>query len=190
MDDGNAKGSKPALVVVDVQRAFDAPEWGRRNNPAAEARIAELLEAWRAAAAPIYHIRHTSNGPDGLFQAGSEAHDFKPEAAPRSTEPVIEKRVHSAFIGTDLERRLREAGATGIVVAGLTTDHCCSTTVRMASDLGFETTIVSDATATYDRSAGPGATLPAELIHETALASLRDEFADVLPTVEAIELLR
>jgi len=95
----------PTLLVIDVQRAFDDPAWEERNNPDAEKRVRELLAAWRAAGAPLVHVRHESASPDGLFRRGTTAFEFKPEAEPLPGEPVVEKRVNSAFIGTDLEER-------------------------------------------------------------------------------------
>jgi nicotinamidase-related amidase len=175
----------PTLLLIDVQRAFDDPSWPPRNNPDAERRVAELLAAWREHDAPVIHVRHESAADDGLFRRGTPAFDFKPEAEPYAGEPVVDKRVNSAFIGTDLERRLREAGVTTVVVAGLTTDHCCSTTARMAGNLGFETWFVADATAAHAR-----AEFDAETIHRTALASLDGEFCEVVDTAEAIRRLR
>ena len=174
----------PTLLLIDVQRAFDDPRWPERNNPDAEARIADLLAAWRQADAPVVHVRHESAEPDGLFRRGTDAFEFKREAAPREDEPVVEKRVNSGFIGTDLEERLRAAGAETVVIAGLTTDHCCSTTARMAGNLGFETWFVSDATATHARGE-----FDAETMHRTALASIDGEFCEVLDTAEAIRRL-
>ena len=176
---------KPTLIVIDVQRAFDDPAWPERNNPGAEARVADLLAAWRGAGAPLVHVRHESAAPEGLFRRGTDAFEFKPEAAPLPGEPVVEKRVNSAFIGTDLERRLRDAGAETVVVAGLTTDHCCSTSARMAGNLGFETWFVADATATHARGE-----FDAETIHRTALASIDEEFCEVLDSAEATRRLR
>jgi nicotinamidase-related amidase len=180
----------PTLLVIDVQRAFDDPAWGARNNPDAEERVAEALAAWRAEGAPIIHVRHRSAVPDGLFVEGTEAFEFKPQAQPQDGEPVITKDVNSAFIGTDLEQRLRADGSGPVVIAGLTTDHCVSTTTRMAGNLGFDTWLLEDATATFDRRAPDGEPLPAELIHRTALASLHGEFAQVISTREAILSLR
>src|SRR5215213_11180579 len=176
----------PTLLLIDVQRAFDDGSWGPRNNPQAEQRIAEALAAWRAAGAPVIHVRHRSAEPGGRFVPGTPAFDFKPEAEPREGEPVITKDVNSGFIGTDLEARLREAGAQTVVLAGLTTDHCVSTTARMAANLGFETWVLGDATATHDRRGPGGELLPAELMHRSAIASLHDEFAEVLPTSDAL----
>lgn len=175
---------KPTLLLIDVQRAFDDPAWPERNNPDAEARIADLLAAWREQGAPVVHVRHESAEPGGIFRRGSDAFEFKPEAQPRAGEPVVEKLVNSGFIGTDLEERLRAAGAETVVIAGLTTDHCCSTTARMAGNLGFETWFVSDATATHARGE-----FDAETMHRTALASIDDEFCEVLDSAEAIRRL-
>jgi nicotinamidase-related amidase len=176
---------QPTLLVIDVQRAFDDPSWPERNNPDAEARIVALLAAWREASAPVVHVRHESVEKDyELFRRGTESFEFKPEAVPLPGEPVVEKQVNSGFIGTDLEERLRAAGAETVVIAGLTADHCCSTTARMAGNLGFETWFVSDATATYARG-----DFDAETIHRTALASIDEEFCEVLDSREAIRRL-
>jgi nicotinamidase-related amidase len=175
----------PTLLVIDVQRAFDDASWPPRNNPEAEARIAGLLAAWRAAGAPVVHARHESLEPEGLFRRGTPSFEFKDEAAPLPGEPVVEKTVNSAFIGTDLERMLRDAGAETVVIAGLTTNHCCSTTARMAGNLGFETWFVSDATATHDLGE-----FEAETMHRVELAALDDEFCEVLDADEAIRRLR
>jgi nicotinamidase-related amidase len=175
----------PTLLVIDVQRAWEDPAWPERNNPEAEARVADLLAAWREADAPLVHVRHESIESDGLFRRGTDSFEFKAEAAPLPGEPVVEKLVNSAFIGTDLEEQLRAAGAETVVIAGLTTDHCCSTTARMAGNLGFETWVVSDATATHARGE-----FDAETIHRTALASIDEEFCEVLDAREAIRRLR
>ena len=177
----------PTLIVIDVQRAFDDPSWGPRNNPAAEARVADALGAWRAAGAPIVHVRHSSSG---LFDPDADTFGFKPEATPLDGEPVVTKHVNSAFIGTDLEAQLRRSGVSSVALVGLTTDHCCSTTARMAGNLGFETWVLGDAMATFDRRAPDGSTLSADLMHRSALASLHDEFAEVLDTADAVSRLR
>jgi nicotinamidase-related amidase len=180
----------PTLIVIDVQRAFEDPAWGPRNNPEAERRIAEAIAAWRDRGAPVIHVRHRSTGADGLFVPGSAAFEFKPEARPGEGEPVITKDVNGAFIGTDLEARLREHGVEAVALVGLTTDHCCSTTARMAGNLGFETWVLADAMATHERRAPDGEIIAADVMHRTALASLDGEFAEVLDTATAIARLR
>jgi nicotinamidase-related amidase len=180
--------AQPTLIVVDVQRAMDDPDRGRRNNPEAEANIARALGAWRESSAPIVHVRHEE--PDSGFGRGTPGFEFKPEAEPLEGEHVITKNVNSAFIGTDLEARLRDDGVETVAIVGLTTDHCVSTTVRMAANLGFETWLLSDATATFDRAGPDGEVLDADLIHRVALTSLHEEFAEVLDTNEALGRLK
>ena len=179
----------PTLLVIDVQRAFDDPAWGERNNRGAEARVAEAIAGWRERGAPVIHVRHRSAEPEGTFVEGTPAFEFKPEAQPLDGEPVITKDVNSAFIGTDLEQRLRADGVTAVALVGLTTDHCCSTTARMAANLGFDTWVLGDAMATFARHTPDGELIDAETMHRTALASLHEEFAEVLDTETAIARL-
>lgn len=174
--------SSAALLVVDVQRAFENPRWGARNNPSAEANVARLLAAWRGSGRLVIHAHHRSQDPAGLFAPGQAGSEVKPEAKPERDEAVLFKEVNSAFIGTDLERRLEDAGVTHLVICGITTDHCVSTTARMAGNLGFETFVVSDATATFERTGPDGRHWTAEEMHQSALASLHEEFATVTDT--------
>jgi nicotinamidase-related amidase len=178
-----------ALIVIDVQQGFEDPRWGRRNNPDAESRVAALLAAWRAAGAPLFHVRHASRSPDGAFRPDGPGFAFKPEALPLEGEPVITKQVNSGFIGTDLEQRLRAAGIDTVVLCGLTTDHCVSTTARMAGNFGFTAYVAADATATHARTGPGGQRFSAEQMHATALASLHQEFAQVLDSAALIAAL-
>ncbi|MDQ0462891.1 nicotinamidase-related amidase [Caulobacter ginsengisoli] len=170
------------LLVVDMQMGFDDPAWGVRNNPAAEARVAALLAAWRAAGAPVIHVHHDSPSPAGRLRPGTPGNAPKPQARPLAGERLYRKRVNSAFIGTTLEADLRAAGAPALVIVGLTTNHCISTTARMAANLGFETIVVADATATFARANLDGRIRPADEVHNAALSDLKDEFAQVVDT--------
>ena len=180
---------KAALIVIDVQQAFDHPSWGARNNPQAEDNIAALLAAWRRSGRPLCHVQHDSTNPDSLLRRGAPGFRAKPQAQPLSGEPVIFKSVNSAFIGTNLEQRLRDAGIDTIVTCGITTDHCVSTTTRMAGNVGFDTYVVSDATATFERTGPDGQHFTAQQMHDTALASLHREFATVISTAALIAAL-
>jgi nicotinamidase-related amidase len=111
--------------------------------------------------------------------AGNEFNDL---VTPAEGEPIIKKHVNNAFIGTDLQAQLDSADITTLVIVGLTTDHCISTTTRMAGNLGYETFLAADATATFNKKGLDGQNYPAELIHETALASLNKEFATIVTT--------
>lgn len=175
-----------ALIVVDVQNGFDLPGWGARNNLDAEANVALLLAQWRRTGRPIHHVHHHSKAADGKFRPGTHGVTVKAEAVPLAGESIHVKQVNSAFIGTRLETDLRDAGIGTVVVVGLTTNHCVSTTVRMAGNLGFETFIVRDATATFERAALDGSMRPAAEVHESALSDLAGEFATVTQTAEVI----
>lgn len=109
---------------------------------------------------------------------------MKPEAEPHPGEPTLTKNVNSAFIGTDLQERLQSMGARTLVLVGLTTDHCVATTAPMAGNFGFDTYVVSDATATFERAGTRGQHYTAEEMHDTALASLNGEFASIVTTAD------
>ena len=175
------------LLLIDVQQAFNNPAWGARNNPNAEANIAILLAAWRAQGMPVCHVHHISKRPTSHFYLDKPGTVVKDEAAPLSGEPIFQKSVNSAFIGTDLEAHLRAHGATTLVLAGITTDHCVSTSARMAGNFGFNTFVVSDATATFERTGPDGRHWTAEVMHDTALASLNKEFATIVFTSDILE---
>jgi nicotinamidase-related amidase len=179
----------PALLLIDIQNGFDDPGYwgGDRNNPEAEKNAARLLQHWRTRKLPVFHIKHNSSDKQSRLAPGQKGNEIKDIVKPLEGEPVIGKNVNSAFIGTDLRERLDRQGIGSLVIVGLTTDHCVSTTTRMAGNLGFKTFVVSDATATFDRSGSSGEKFPASLIHDTALASLHGEFATVLTTDQLLK---
>lgn len=220
--------SRPtALLLIDNQSAFCHPEtvshWGTtRSNPLYEVNIRALITAFRAACSTsklpleVIHVFHSSVTP------GSPLHPLHPSqgirpldfAIPASdgSEPVFWKSVNSSFIGTKLEEHLREKGIRQLIIAGLTTDHCVSTTTRMAANLGVvdrfvgegpvkihadgthekdvkvdkgRIVLVSDATATFGKGG-----IDSETVHKVSVASLDGEFADVIGTEEVVKALR
>ncbi len=178
------KSNRPALILVDIQKGFDNINYwgGQRNNPDAELKASELLCSWRKYQLPVFHIQHCSSNPSSLLYETNAGNAFNELVTPIQGEVVIKKNVNSAFIGTDLQAQLEQANITTLVIVGLTTDHCISTTVRMAGNLGFETFLVADATAAFNKRGLDGQQYPAELMHETALASLSEEFATIVTT--------
>ncbi len=175
-----------ALLIIDVQQGFNEPYWGKRNNPDAESNIASLLSAWREHQLPIIHVRHCSVEPNSPLRPELPGNAFKPEAMPLPGEQQFSKSVNSAFIGTGLEQYLKQHDISSLVIVGLTTDHCVSTTTRMAANLGFEVTLVADATAAFDREGYNGVQYSAEDIHQINLVSLNGEFCRVRTTEQVL----
>ena len=174
------------MILIDIQQGFDDPRWGARNNPRAEANAARLLQAWREQQAPIFHVQHSSRIADSPLRPNQAGWEIKKEVAPQPGEARLTKNVNSCFIGTPLEQELHQRGISDLVLCGLTTDHCVSTSARMAGNLGFNVYISSDATATFDRKGADGKSYSAQQIHETALASLHEEFATVTTSDQII----
>jgi len=169
-----------ALVLIDLQLAIDDPSWGPRNNPGAEAAIAELLAAWRAQSLPIVHIRHDSTEPGSPYAPGSSGHAFKPEAMPRSGEIVIGKATNSAFIAPDLERALDAFGATTLVMCGVLTNNSLEASVRHGANLGYRIFVVADACWAVDKRDLEGKLWPAQDVHDLSLANMQGEYAEIV----------
>ncbi|CAI7578081.1 unnamed protein product [Penicillium bialowiezense] len=215
-----------ALILIDNQWGFKNPSttahWGgTRSNPQYEANIQALLSAFRAArsasATPleVIHVFHSSVSPGSPFHPSHPEGGIRPLefATPASdgSEPVFWKTVNSSFIGTGLEAHVRGKGFRQLIIAGLTTDHCVSTTTRMAANLGVvdyypdgpvrlradgthenelnvengRIVLVDDATATFSKAG-----IDPEIIHRVSIASLDGEFADALTTHTVVDALR
>lgn len=185
------KDKRPTLLLIDIQKGFLQEDvWGgHRNNKDAEIICQKLLNYWREYALPIIHIQHASTNPQSPLHPSQKGFEFQDDVQPISDELVITKNVNSAFIGTDLKDVLDDQNVSTLVIIGLTTDHCVSTTTRMAGNYGYEVFLVSDATATFDKKGQKGNVFAADLIHDTALASLNDEFASVIKSDELLRRL-
>jgi nicotinamidase-related amidase len=171
-----------ALLVIDVQRGFDDPVWGPRDNPACEANISALLDAWRERGWPVVFVRHDSTEDGSPLQPGRPGNEFK-TAVTGEPDLLVTKSTNSAFYGTpDLRAWLDEQGLGSVAVTGITTNHCCETTARMAGNLGYRVSFVIDATHCFDRAGPDGGLLDAATISRVTAANLHGEFADVVTT--------
>ena len=187
----NFKTKKPTLLLVDIQKAFLDKDYPgiKRNNPEAELICGKLLEIWRKKKFPIIHVRHSSHSVDSKLHESNPGFEFNDYVTPRVDELVLKKRVNSAFIGTDLKSILDKSNTEVLIIAGMTTNHCISTTVRMSGNLGFETYLISDSTACYNTKGINGEMIDCEVIYQAALASLNDEFGSVIDSLELISLI-
>lgn len=177
-----------ALILIDVQKGFHDPFWGKRNNPAAEGNIKLLLRFFRDASVSVIHIQHLSKESKSPLRPYQDGVEFMDDARPQFDEMVFQKSVNSAFIGTGLEKYLRDQKVQFLTMVGFTSDHCVSTSARMAANLGFSVTVISDATVAFQRSFS-GKTFNPDIVHEVSLASLSKEFAIIKDTNSAIASL-
>lgn len=185
-----SQSNNPVLIIIDVQNGIDDPYWGEsRNNPDAEMDIAELLEVWRKLQLPTVHVQHCSKEAASPFRPNQAGHDFKEIVQPFGTETIIQKTETSAFIGTNLEEHLRSRGYETLVITGVITNNSVEATARVAGNLGFNTVVVSDATATFAKQDFSGQLHSAETIHNISLANLQGEYASILSTREVIDSL-
>ena len=188
-------GPETALLLIDVQKGVNVLEhWGgptgRRNNPGAEAEMARLLAAWRDADLPVIYTQHDSREAASPLKlslpTGAMIEGFEPAAG----EIVIRKDVNSAFIGTDIELRMRQHGITRLVIVGFFTNFCVETSTRMAGNMGYDTYLVPDACATTNRVGPDGTDHDPETVHALSVASLHGEFCTALTTDQALALTK
>jgi len=175
-------GPDTVLVLIDVQEGFDDPWWGRRNNPDADANIATLHEAFRELGWPIVYVQHDAEDPASPLHPSRPGNRLK---AFLHTEPdlLVRKQVNSSFHGNpDLHAWLQARAATDLVIAGITTNHCCETTARVAGNLGYSVWFALDATHTFDRTGPLGHRATATQLSAATAVNLHREFARVVNT--------
>jgi nicotinamidase-related amidase len=174
--------SRVALVVVDAQEAFDDPWWGARNNPQCDANIEALVQAWAAAGRPLVYVRHDSEDPQSPLHPTSPGNALKPYLSPEP-DLLVTKSVNSAFHGTpDLHAWLVSEQVEGVVVCGITTNHCCETTARVGGNLRHRVLFALDATHTFDRRGPDGDVVSADELARITAVNLHGEFAEVVST--------
>lgn len=180
-----------ALLLIDIQLGLQELDYygGERNNPQAELNSCKILNAFREKGLPIFHVQHCSINLESPLHPSKSGNAFHPLVQPVENEPIFQKTVNSAFIGTNLEAELKSKDITDLVIVGLTTEHCVSTSTRMAANLGFNTTLISDATAAFNKTGIDGENYSAELAHKIALANLKGEFATIMNTQTLLQEL-
>lgn len=178
--------ARAVLLPIDIQAGFDEPRWPRRWNADLEANGRALLALWRDKGLPIIHVRHDSAERGSSLAPGTPGNCLRLGFEPLTGEPLVTKSVNSAFIGTDLDLRLRRLGADTVVAFGISTDMCVSTTVRMGANLGWNMVLVADACDCFDLPDGRGGTITARAVHDTHVATLAYEFCTVVTTAELL----
>lgn len=178
--------SELALVVVDAQRGFDNPAWGERNNTECDRNIAALVQLWSSTGRPLVYVRHDSTDPASPLHPDSQGNRLK-EYLGAEPDLLVTKSVNSSFHGApDLHAWLQDRGLPGIVVCGITTNHCCETTARVGGNLGHRVLFALDATHTFDRTGPDGEVVFADELARVTAANLHGEFATVVSTSELL----
>ena len=186
-------GMTRALLVIDVQESFRRrPNWAAVSAPDIGARAARLTAAARAAGDLVVWVLHAEPASGGVFDPALGDVRLMDGLEPAAGEPVLTKTSRNAFTTTALQRLLTERGVRELVVCGIQTEQCCETTARLAADLGYRVTFVTDATATFPaphRDAPPGrpladvladpATLPTDQIIARTEYALAGRFAAI-----------
>lgn len=129
-----------------------------------------------------------SQGPLGrLLIRGEPGHDIVPELYPLDNEPIIDKPGRGAFAHTDFELLLRIKGIKNLVMAGVTTDVCVSSTMREANDRGFDCVLLEDGTAASEASLHIGACESIKM--EGGIFGATAKMDDVIEAVENFKQL-
>jgi nicotinamidase-related amidase len=190
-----------ALLVIDVQESFrQRPLWAAISNPGIAGDVARLVDAARASGDLVLWVLHSEPGSGTPFDPASGYVRYLAPLAPERGEPQLVKTSHNAFTTTNLQQLLTQRGITELVICGIRTEQCCETTARVASDLGYQVTFVTEATATNPiahRDAPPGQsveqlladprTLPASAVIERTEYALAGRFATIATIAEVLE---
>jgi nicotinamidase-related amidase len=166
-----------ALIVIDVQESFrQRPLWQAVSNPGIVGQVNRLVDAARVRGDLVVWVLHTEPGTDTVFDPASGHVRPMDGLAPRDGEPVVRKTSVNAFTTTNLQQLLTSRGIRELVVCGIQTEQCCETTTRVASDLGYEVTFVTDATATFpiQHRAAPAGRAVAEILADPLTLSTDD----------------
>lgn len=169
-----------ALVIIDVQKALDEPEYADKNNPEYNLRIQDLLSIWRARDLPVFHVKHSSHDPLSPYFSLTPSNEFQEDTGPLPGEAVVTKEVSCAFINTALGSMLRMDGCEELIVCGAVTHNSVDATVRHASCLGFKTFVVEEACTAIPVAHKNGKIWNAEEVHELYLSVLDGEYAQVI----------
>ena len=178
---------RTVLLPIDMQQGFDDPKWPRRWNERVDANGVALINKWREAGRPIIHVRHDSIVIGSTLHPDSPGNRHRPGFEPQGDEPLLTKSVNSAFIGTDLDLRLKRLGARHVVAFGISTDMCVSTTIRTGANMGWDMILAADASDCFELPDGRGGFIPAQTVHAVHVATLGFEFCKVLSTRELVE---
>ena len=182
---------KTALILVDIQNDyFPKGKMPLENIGRAADNAAELLSHFRANKLPTFHIQHTWEDESApFFVAGSKGAQLHKSIAPGPNESVIVKHFPNSFRESNLLEELKKARVERLAICGAMSHMCIDATTRAAADLGFDCIVAHDACATTDVEFA-GKKVPAAEVHAAFMSALGFAYAKVVPTKEAVQLIK
>lgn len=179
------RAREAVLLVINAQRGLLGPERGPLPEEVLTT-LEALLTRWRREKLPVIHVRHVSEKTGSPFARGSVGAEFLARLAPIEGETVLDKSRSSAWADTPLEAHLEKISRSRLVLTGFTANECIDATARDSSEKGFETVVVSDATATFDLVGPDGQRIRAERVHALTLANLHALYTPVVTSAELL----
>lgn len=177
-----------ALLLIDIQNDYfpgGTMELFAPNEVAEKAKT--VLSYFRDHAMPVVHIQHIAvQEGAGFFLPETKGAEIHESVQPLKNEKVIVKNFPNSFRETGLLNYLKEKSISNLVICGMMTDVCVSSTTRAATDFGFHNTVISDAVTTRDRHF-EGKIISAQQITESFLAGL-NALGGLYATIESSEI--
>lgn len=174
-----------ALVLIDCQNTYRTGIMQLIGVEEALRECQALLNLARELQVPVFHVRHDA-GPGTPYDVQADIGAISPEVAPANGEPVITKHYPNSFIQTDLDAQLKAAGVQNLILAGFMTHMCINSTAHGAFNLGYNVTVVANATATRPLETANGEIVGAEALHRAAIAATRDLYAAIADSINDI----
>ena len=183
-----ARLGEAVVIIIDMQREYLDGAVPLPDLQSAVQGAAELLAVARANHTPIFHV--LNQGPKGNLLFNNEGPYYAELAEVRvvGDEKTVIKQLPNAFAGTGLQSLIDATGRKQLIIVGCTTHVCVSATTRAALDLGYQSTVVADATASRDLDDGFGNSISAATVKQVALAELRDAFAVIVKSVRDLQV--
>lgn len=175
-----------ALIIIDAQQTYREGVMQLEGVEPALKECRNLLDRFRAAGRPVFHIQHDA-GPGSPYDITAPIGQIADVVAPQEGEAVITKNFPNSFVGTELDKQLKEAGIENLILAGFMSHMCVNSTARGAFSLGYNPTVVAAATATRALpSPIDGKVIPAAQMHEAAHTAISDLPSAVVGTVSDV----
>ncbi|MGP2541109.1 cysteine hydrolase family protein [Yersinia sp. 2541 StPb PI] len=176
-----------ALLIIDVQQSFEHKSfWQQQDLPAFSAALNLLITGCKLRGVALVDVFHVA--PEGPFSLASGY--VKPMSlVSHQADVTVQKRVHNALTDSGLDQWLKERQIDHLIIAGMRTEQCCETTARVASDLGYQVTFVTEATLTFPMMQPNGVVLSSEELKLRTETVLVDRFATIRTVAETLDAL-